>query len=48
MDFQAVFSGVDFTAVDADVAVFRTPQMTDETLHLGRRRLRLLIEIQLS
>ena len=43
VNFKSVFSRVDFTAVDADVAVFRAPQMTDQTFDLSRRRVRLLI-----
>ena len=41
VNFKSVFSRVDFTAVDADVAVFRASQMADQTFNLGRCRLRL-------
>lgn len=45
VDFEPIFPRVYFAAVDADVAVFRAPQMTDQTFDLSRRRVRLLIWI---
>ena len=36
MNLEAVLSGVDFSAIYANVAVFGTSQVADQTLHFGR------------
>ena len=36
VNFESVLAGIDFTAVNANVTVFRPTQMTDDGLHLSR------------